>query len=133
MTTNEASAIGQGTRTRRSTEMHVHPESEKWVRERLVSPDGQRALDALARTIAQAAVDEMLPDACGALSEPRLYFFRIDPNNGVLRDPDALGKCSPGLQSIDHARIAGARRHGAALSASGTSVKWDSARAASRW
>lgn len=47
---------------RHSVDIRWDPESEKRLRERLQSPEGQRALNQLTRIIAAAAVDEMLRD-----------------------------------------------------------------------
>jgi hypothetical protein len=44
------------------TEIRVTPESEKWLRERAASPEGQMLLDELGRYFIQAAVTRLLKE-----------------------------------------------------------------------
>ncbi len=48
---------------RRSVEIRWDPKSEKLLRERLKSPEGQRAMGQLIRILAKAAVDRMTREA----------------------------------------------------------------------
>jgi hypothetical protein len=50
------------------TEIRVTPESERWLKERAASPEGQKLLDELAMVFVEAAVrrllkEQALPDA----------------------------------------------------------------------
>jgi hypothetical protein len=47
---------------RPSTELRVTPESEKWLKDRAESPEGQMLLDELARCFVQAAVTRLLKE-----------------------------------------------------------------------
>jgi hypothetical protein len=44
------------------TEIRVTPESEKWLKERAASPEGQRLLDELAMVFVEAAVRRLLKE-----------------------------------------------------------------------
>jgi hypothetical protein len=44
------------------TEIRVSPESEKWLRERAASPEGQKLLDELAMVFVEAAVRRLLKE-----------------------------------------------------------------------
>ncbi len=44
------------------TELRVTPESEKWLKDRAASPEGQMLLDELARCSVQAAVTRLLKE-----------------------------------------------------------------------
>jgi hypothetical protein len=50
------------------TEIRVAPESEKWLKERAASPEGQILLDELARCFVQAAVTRLLKERAQAAS-----------------------------------------------------------------
>jgi hypothetical protein len=47
---------------RRPTELRISPESQKALRERMESPEGQELLDELARCFVQAAVTRLLKE-----------------------------------------------------------------------
>ena len=47
---------------RPQTQIRVTPESEKWLKERAASPEGQMLLDELARCFVQAAVTRLLKE-----------------------------------------------------------------------
>ena len=52
-----------GARKRRPpTELRVTPESEKWLKERAASPEGQKLLDELAMVFVEAAVRRLLKE-----------------------------------------------------------------------
>jgi hypothetical protein len=53
--------ISKGNR-RRPTELRVSPESQKALKERMESPEGQELLDELARCFVQAAVTRLLKE-----------------------------------------------------------------------
>jgi hypothetical protein len=44
------------------TEIRVTPESEKWLKERAASPEGQKLLDELAMVFVEAAVRRLLKE-----------------------------------------------------------------------
>lgn len=44
------------------TEIRVTPESEKWLKERAESPEGQKLLDELAMVFLEAAVRQLIKD-----------------------------------------------------------------------
>lgn len=60
-TSKRTRAVTRG-KKHRSVEVRWSPESEQRLRERIVSPEGQRLLDALAMVFAKVAVDRMLCD-----------------------------------------------------------------------
>jgi hypothetical protein len=47
---------------RAPTEIRVTPESEKWLKERAASPEGQKLLDELAMVFVEAAVRRLLKE-----------------------------------------------------------------------
>jgi hypothetical protein len=49
-------------RRRPPTEIRVTPESEKWLKERAASPEGQKLLDELAMVFVEAAVRRVLKE-----------------------------------------------------------------------
>ena len=51
---------------RRPTELRISPESQKALRERMESPEGQELLDELARCFVQAAVTRLLEERAQA-------------------------------------------------------------------
>jgi hypothetical protein len=53
--------ISKGNR-RRPTELRISPESQKALKERMESPEGQELLDELARCFVQAAVTRLLKE-----------------------------------------------------------------------
>jgi hypothetical protein len=56
-----SSKIRKGNR-RRSTELRISPESQRALKERLESPEGQELLDELGRCFVQAAVARLLEE-----------------------------------------------------------------------
>jgi hypothetical protein len=53
---------GIGGKRRPPTEIRVTPESEKWLKERAASPEGQKLLDELAMVFVEAAVRRLLKE-----------------------------------------------------------------------
>jgi hypothetical protein len=53
--------ISKGNR-RRPTELRISPESQKALKARMESPEGQELLDELARCFVQAAVERLLKE-----------------------------------------------------------------------
>jgi hypothetical protein len=47
---------------RQSVEFRIDPESEKWLKERVATPEGKEALMRLVDIIAQAVADDMLKE-----------------------------------------------------------------------
>jgi hypothetical protein len=47
---------------RRTTEFRVAPDSEKWLKERAASPEGQKLLDGLAMVYVEAAVRRLIKE-----------------------------------------------------------------------
>jgi hypothetical protein len=80
------------------TEIKVTPESEKWLKERAASPEGQMLLDELARCFVQAAVTRLLMER--ALAEDvqtSENYLSVIPKPGgdaassvSLRSPDGI-------------------------------------------
>jgi hypothetical protein len=68
------------------TEIRVTPESEKWLKERAASPEGQMLLDELARCFVQAAVTRLLKEQ--ALAEDvqtSENYLSVIPKPGEMR------------------------------------------------
>jgi len=44
-------------------EFRIDPESEAWLKQRLASPEGKKALDGLLNILVEAVVDDLLKEA----------------------------------------------------------------------
>jgi hypothetical protein len=59
MTEKKSSSVRK---PRPPTELRITPESEKWLKERAASPEGQKLLDELAMVFVEAAVRRLLKE-----------------------------------------------------------------------